>query len=55
MAYPDWVNADDPDPHSDGRGGADVPGNSKAFYRIQTDHGKVIELTLQRANGNRYE
>ena len=54
-AYPDWVNAELPDRHAAGRGGAGVPGNSKASYRIQTAKGKVIELTLQYNNENCYE
>ena len=54
-AYPDWSNSQDSDPHADGVGGADVPGNSKAFYRIETAKGKVIQLTLQVANENCYE
>jgi hypothetical protein len=54
-AYPDWTNAELPDAHADGRGGADVPGNSKAFYRIETRDGKVVELTLQLRKQNCYE
>jgi hypothetical protein len=54
-AYPDWTNAQDQDPHAEGVGGADVPGNTKAFYRIQTKNGKVVDLTLQVAKENCYE
>jgi hypothetical protein len=54
-AYPDWTNAQDQDPKADGIGGADVPGNSKAFYRIWIKNGKVIELTLQLGTENCYE
>lgn len=54
-AYPDWRNATEQDPHADGRGAAKVPGNSKAFYRIEIVRGKVFELTLQHKDQNCYE
>lgn len=54
-AYPDWTNSQDQDPHAEGVGGADVPGNSKAGYRIQTRNGKVVALTLQLGTENCYE
>jgi hypothetical protein len=54
-AYPDWVNAETANPHADGRGGAGVPGNADATYRIVTENGKVVELTLQYTNQNCYE
>lgn len=53
-AYPGWENAESLD-QAEGRGGVDVPGNSKAFYRIQTRNGKVTDLTLQLNTANCYE
>lgn len=53
--YPSWVNAEGPNPHSDGRGYVEVPGNSKAYYRIATLNGKVAELTLQYKKQDCYE
>jgi hypothetical protein len=54
-AYPGWKNAADEDPHADGRGLVDVPGNSKAYYRIVTLNGKVVQLALQDKHQSCYE
>jgi hypothetical protein len=54
-AYPDWTNFQDQDPHAEGIGAADVPGNPQATYRIWTQNGKVYELTLQLNLQNCYE
>ena len=48
-AYPKWNEGDGY------RGSADVPGNSKAEYRIVIEGGKVTELTLQYDKQDCYE
>jgi hypothetical protein len=54
-AYPNWTNVENQNPHAEGRGYVEVPGNSKAYYRIMTLHGKVAELTLQYKKQDCYE
>lgn len=54
-AYPDWKLVYEPGQGADGRGIAEVPGNSEAYYRIVTARGKVSELTLQAKNQDCYE
>ncbi|MEU8329974.1 hypothetical protein [Micromonospora sp. NPDC048839] len=51
--YPGWTAADGD--ATNGRGIVKTPGNNKAVYRIETDKGAVIQLTLQYANQNCYE
>ena len=54
-AYPEWSDVTGSEDYANGRGYAKVRGNSKAYYRIETRKGKVIELTLQYKNQNCYE
>lgn len=53
-AYPDWASPDQ-GTIQNGRGYADVPGNSKAAYRFMMKKGKVTELTLQYNKQDCYE
>ncbi|WP_329107939.1 hypothetical protein OG792_05485 [Micromonospora sp. NBC_01699] len=51
--YPGWTAADGD--ATNGRGHAKAPGNDSAVYRIATQNGTVIELTLQYAKQDCYE
>jgi hypothetical protein len=45
QAYPKYANVDAG--QTEGRGYADVPGNSAAVYRIEIRNGRVEHFTLQ--------
>lgn len=53
-AYKDWSSIESDDDNN-GRGYANVSGNKKAVYRIVTDAGKVIELSLESDAQDCYE
>jgi hypothetical protein len=52
-AYPDWRSFTGPQP--EGRGHANVPGNSKAVYSITVDDDEVTSLQLELRDQNCYE
>jgi hypothetical protein len=52
-AYPSWQSYSGD--HTNGRGGAPVPGNPKAHYRIVVSEHKVIELSLDGDDQDCYE
>jgi hypothetical protein len=54
-AYPDWKAAGEEPGTLDGRGYADVPGNSKATYRIAIQNGLVVSVALQDDHQGCYE
>ncbi len=54
-AYSDWDPLPVPGSATDGRGGAAVPGNPDAHYRIVVSKNKVIQLSLDSNSQDCYE